>query len=62
MPKKTKVLTKTLYTYVRPANNDWVRKNYKKLGFTSYSDFLDTTIGQMRDGKLKAPVAAKQAA
>lgn len=53
MPKKSKVLTRTLYTYVRPVNSQWVRHNYKKNGFTSYSDFLDTLISVARLGGIR---------
>lgn len=62
MPKKTKVLTKTLYTYVRPLNDEWVRKTYKKQGFSSYSEFLDATITKMRSGQIKPPIGEKQQA
>ena len=49
MPKlKKKILTKTLYAYVRPANDAWVRKNYKTAGFNSYSEFVDAIISAVR--------------
>lgn len=46
MPKKTRVLTKTLYTYVRPVNNLWARQNYKKKGYSSYSEYVDALIAK----------------
>lgn len=46
--KGKKILTRTLYTYVRPINNQWVRNNYKKYGFSSYSEFMDSMISRYR--------------
>jgi hypothetical protein len=53
MPKlKTKkTLTRTLYCYTRPVNNQWVRQNYKKLGYASYSEFIDGIIDHLRTKK-----------
>lgn len=58
MAKKPKVLTSTLYTYVTPANDKYVRGIYKKLGFRSYSAYLDHLITQERVGKRQQKRAA----
>ena len=46
MPKKKKERTKTLYTYVKPVNNTWVRTQAKRLkipgGYSAFVDFLLT--------------------
>ncbi len=48
MPKlEKKVLTATLYTYVKPENSKWVRLAAKKKG-VSYSQFLDEMIARAR--------------
>lgn len=62
MPKKHKILTRTLYTYVRPINNQWVRQNYKKAGFSSYSEYLDVLISAARQGAVKITKKAAKAA
>ena len=61
MPKKHKVLTRTLYTYVRPINNKWVRDNYKRSGCSSYSEYVDNLITYAREKKLHLKRATKVA-
>jgi hypothetical protein len=54
MPKKKhKTLTKTLYCYTRPVNNQWVRSRYKKAGFASYSEYMDALITVVRVGRVR---------
>lgn len=48
MPKlEKKILTATLYTYVRPVNSTWVRREAKKKG-VSYSQFIDQMLERAR--------------
>lgn len=45
---KKKIYTKTLYTYVTPANNQWVRTQAKKAKM-SYSAFLNNMLNSARE-------------
>ncbi len=61
MPKlKVKTRTATLYTYVTPINDLWVRKTAKKEGL-SYSEFVDQMIARARHRK-KAVLKSKSKA
>lgn len=50
---KDKVLAHTLYTYVKPANGKWVRREAAKRG-VSYSVFVDSMIETFRDSQKAA--------
>ena len=51
MPKVKKVLTESLFVYVKPVNRDWVKKTAKHSGM-SYSEFLDGVIDALRKGRM----------
>jgi hypothetical protein len=50
----TKILTRTLYTYVKPINDYFARRVYKKRGFDSYSAYVDSLIERDRRATLRA--------
>lgn len=45
-----KVLSSTLYTYVRRSNSDWVRMESRKIGIP-YSVFVDRLLTHVRTGQ-----------
>lgn len=52
MPKKKKVLTETLYTYIKPVNRKFVEV-FTKRHKISYSLFVDRLIERARKNKSK---------
>lgn len=50
MPKVRKIFTRTVYGYVKPVNDDFLRKDRKKRG-VSKSMYLDALIESQRTGK-----------
>lgn len=61
MPKKTKVLTKTLYVYAEPANNSFARQQAKRLAVPGgYSGYINDLIAAERkrvERRQKRPAA-----
>lgn len=55
MPKVRKVFTRTVYGYVKPVNDDFIRRDADKRN-VSLSMYLDALIESQRTGKPFAPV------
>ena len=55
MPKKPKTLTKTLYTYVTPKNNEFIRKQARRLKMP-YSVFINQIFSIVRTNTRVAKV------
>lgn len=59
MPRlKEKTRTATLYTYVTPQNDLWVRRMAEKAGL-SYSEYMDQMISRARHRKRAALARAR---
>jgi len=50
-PQKKEARTEVLYAHVKKTNKAWLKANYKKLGYSTLSEFLDVLLDNVRKGK-----------
>jgi len=43
-PKKKEARNEVLYAHVKKTNKKWLKDNYKKLGYSTLSEFVDTLL------------------
>ena len=52
-PKPKEKRTEVLYAKVKPSNKKFVRGQYKKLGYSTLSEYIDTMLDEHRENTIK---------